>query len=225
MKRFGVFLLVLGLLLGLGAGGWMVYNEQEDERAGQASDEALAQLIPIISGRSAGITADGTAEAGDAAGDATGTDDMLVLDDAPEAVPDPTMDVVVIDGYTYIGYLSIPEIDLDLPVQATWSMDLLEKSPARYSGSLAESNLIILGHNYRRHFTPLKRVSVGARVVFTDVNGVIYNYVVAEITTVGGHDEETMRSGSDNWDLTLFTCTYGGKNRLTLRCVLEGEKS
>ncbi len=215
MRKLGVLLLVLGLLLGLGAGGWMVYNEQEDEKAGQASENALAELIPIISDRRAGIYAD----------DAAGTGGMVVLDDVPEVALDPTMDVVVIDGYTYIGYLSIPEIDLDLPVQATWSMDLLEKSPARYSGNLAEGNLIILGHNYKRHFTPLKRLSVGARVVFTDVNGVEYDYVLAEITTVGGHDEETMLSGSENWDLTLFTCTYGGKNRLTLRCVLEGGKS
>ena len=39
---------------------------------------------------------------------------------------------------------------------------------------------------------------------------------VDTIETVGGTDIEKMESG--DWDLTLFTCTTGGKARAAVRC-------
>ena len=34
-------------------------------------------------------------------------------------------------------------------------------------------------------------------------------------------DTESMLAGEEEWDLTLFTCTYGGRQRYTLRCIQE----
>ena len=58
----------------------------------------------------------------------------------------------------------------------------------------------------------------GDEVRFIDLDGNIWNYVVSGTEVIAGYDVERMKSG--DWDLTLFTCTYGGENRYTLRCTM-----
>ena len=53
-------------------------------------------------------------------------------------------------------------------------------------------------------------------MIFTDADGNVFSYEVDTIETVGGTDIEKMESG--DWDLTLFTCTTGGKARAAVRC-------
>ena len=48
--------------------------------------------------------------------------------------------------------------------------------------------------------------------------GMTYTYTVSEIELVNGYDVEQMKQ-NDGWDLTLFTCNYSGRQRITLRCV------
>ena len=45
--------------------------------------------------------------------------------------------------------------------------------------------------------------------------------MVDALETVPGTDFTGMKAGV--WDLTLFTCTWGGGSRLAVRCVLDGE--
>jgi sortase A len=47
--------------------------------------------------------------------------------------------------------------------------------------------------------------------------GTTYTYSVAEIDTLMPTAVEEMTDG--DYDLTLFTCTYGGKSRVTVRCI------
>ena len=70
------------------------------------------------------------------------------------------------------------------------------------------------GRGKFRHqkLTPL----VGDRVTFTDVDGNVFLYSVAEIQILQPGDVEEMLSGG--WALTLFTCTLGGRTRVTVRC-------
>ena len=42
-------------------------------------------------------------------------------------------------------------------------------------------------------------------------------YKVDNVETLRSTQVEDMTSG--DWDMTLFTCTPGGKSRLTVRCV------
>jgi len=43
-------------------------------------------------------------------------------------------------------------------------------------------------------------------------------YTVSGVETLGGKDVAGMNAG--DWDLTLFTCTYGGAGRVVVRCRL-----
>ena len=51
--------------------------------------------------------------------------------------------------------------------------------------------------------------------VFTDMEGNAYTYRMTAQEILPGTDPEAMEKGE--WDLTLFTCTLGGKNRVTIR--------
>lgn len=127
------------------------------------------------------------------------------------------MPAVVIDGNAYIGILEIPSQNLLLPVMADWDYEKLRTAPCRYSGSYYEGNLVIAGHNYARHFSPIKWMETGSDVYFTTAAGIVYHYTVECIETLQPQAVEAMVSGS--WDLTLFTCTTGGGSRCAVRCV------
>lgn len=118
-------------------------------------------------------------------------------------------------GYSMIGTLRIPSVGIELPILSSWSYPLLKVAPCRYSGSIAEGNMILMGHNYRSHFTPLHSVAVGATVEFENVDGRVYRYTVEEIQYLHRSEGELLPS---EYPLTLFTCTPGGVNRIVIRC-------
>ena len=123
------------------------------------------------------------------------------------------------DGAMYIGVLSFPELSLDLPVNNAFSYSALKNTPCRYSGSLKSNDLVIASHSYKTHFGEIGNMSPGDPVIFTDVSGTVYNYVVAAIDIVRPSDAANVVFSQ--YDMTLFTCTYGGKARIVVRCVLD----
>lgn len=141
----------------------------------------------------------------------------------PSYLLDPTMEMPVteIDGHSYIGTLEIPVLELSLPVMDAWSYPNLKLSPCRYKGSAYLDDLIVAGHNYKTHFGHLYQLRAGDEVLFTDADGNLFSYTVAEVTKLGPRAVEEMETG--DWDLTLFTCTVGGKARVTVRCTRAAE--
>ena len=131
------------------------------------------------------------------------------------------MTVTAIDGWDYIGYLSIPSIGLALPVMSEWSYPGLKIAPGRYAGSVFTDDLVICGHNYARHFSPVKRLAVGTAVQFVDMDGREWDYTVSKVETLQPTQIEEMvgKADGDDWDLTLFTCTTGGSARCAVRCT------
>lgn len=127
------------------------------------------------------------------------------------------MSEIEIDGDCYIGRLIIPELGLDLPVMSQWSYTKLKKAPCRYSGSIDEKNMVILGHNYKKHFGSLKNLTIGDLIEFQNINKEVNTYEVASIKTVEPTDIEEV--SSEKFELTLFTCTYGGKQRTVIGAI------
>lgn len=130
--------------------------------------------------------------------------------------PDMEMPTITVDGKQYIGVLTIPALNVTLPVMESWSYPNLKISPNRYQGSAYTDNLIIAGHNYRTHFGRLNNLSHGDEVTFTDVDGNRFVYTVVETEVL--HATETERMEEGDWDLTLFTCTLSAADRVTVRC-------
>lgn len=199
MKRKGSVLIFTGLLLIAAALFITAFNLREEAAARTASVRAadrLEALIPAHTPRPAAVPG-------------------AVL---PENVPETDMEMPVktVDDVDYIGVIAVPSLSLELPVASEWSYERLKISPCRYSGSVYSGDMVLCAHNYSSHFGQIKTLKPGDAVVFTDVDGNVYNYEVAELETLQPAAVDEMKSGE--WDLTLFTCTIGGQTRVTVRC-------
>lgn len=200
----GMLLMSVGPLMIAGGMGILLYNNWDNTRAEKAAEQVLAQIEQ---------NAERTKEA-------KAADNSAISEEIAQEI-DTTMSTIEVDGFTYIGEVAIPAIDISLPVMNSVTGEGLKIAPGRYEGNYKENSLIIAAHNYQRHFGNIKYLSPGDQVVFLDVDGTEYFYEVAEIETVGGKKVSKMSEG--DWDLTLFTCTYGGRNRVTVRCNLQEE--
>ena len=129
------------------------------------------------------------------------------------------MPVVTIDGSDFVAIISIPALDLEFAVRNEWSKPGLKQSPCRYVGSVYTDDLIICAHNYTAHFGRLKELKQGDQIILVDMNGEVYLYHIDYIEEIDKFDISGMVSSG--YDLTLFTCTIGGKARVTARCVRD----
>ena len=138
------------------------------------------------------------------------------MNDESDLNGDSEMKLIEIDGYDSIGILSIPSLGLEFPVLTDWSYEKLKKAPCLYFGSYYDENFVIAAHNFQSHFGRLKELQERDLITFQDNNGNIYYYEVILIETLTKFaTEEMITSG---FDLTLYTCTLGGANRVTVRC-------
>lgn len=192
MKRvLGKILISLGAVLVCLALLLLIYNQKESKEAGEASGAVLEQLKAVEE-----------------------SEDTLI--DPETGLPPAEMKSVLIDGNEYIGYLSIPALGLELPVMSDWSYEKLTIAPCREVGTVHTKDMVIAAHNYVNHFGNLKQLVQGDIVVFIDLNKIRTTYTVEMIEILRPDQVEEMRSGE--WDLTLYTCTYSGATRVTVRC-------
>lgn len=219
-NKRGTLLITIGLLLIAAALVITVSNIQEDNQAGQTAQAVVLQLEQEIfpSGNESPTDASIAPEASSPS-EPEGT--VFTGDfEIPDYILNPNMAMPEknIGDTPYIGFLEIPELGLKLPIMSQWSYENLETAPCRYRGSAYTNDLIIAGHNYSSQFGQLKSLHIGDTVLFYDVDGNLFQYQVAEMETLRASAVEAMEDGT--WDLSLFTCTVGGQNRLTLRCIL-----
>lgn len=191
-NRKGTIWMCIGLLLVMAALFLACYNIWDESRADGVRVAVLEQLMPELE------------------------EDETVPD--YKKFPDMAMPEEEIDGNRYIGVLKLTSLELELPVMSEWSYPKLKIAPCRYDGSAYLGNMVIAAHNYDCHFGSIKLMTPGETVTFTDVDGNVFVYEVAEVEILNPYAVEEMKSG--DWDLTLFTCTYGGQERVTVRCVL-----
>ncbi len=227
--------MILGAVLLTAALSLFCWNRYEDRSSGRAAESLTAEVIEAISaGAASPQTSSAEAEESHEAGETEDSgqeaaptehmseDERLSSEAVPfgeteEAEPRETaMSAAWIDGHGYIGVLRIQSLGLELGVMSEWSYANLKLSPCRYSGSTDEDNLVICGHNYSRHFGHLGQIAVGDEVLFTDMEGESIRYEVITVETLEPTAIGEMTSGE--YDLTLFTCTYGGTARTAVRC-------
>ena len=189
-KRIGVNCIILGICCLLSSAGLVVYNHREEKNAEQAGEVLLLNVQQQM-----------TEESADGSGAEEFEGEMLIAD---------------VDRNPCIGVLSIPVLELELPVLTEWSYDKLRVAPCHYYGSYYDSDFVIAAHNYRSHFGRLSELQPKDLILFTDVSGVVRCYEVVLLETLPATaTEEMITSG---FDLSLYTCTQGGGSRVTVRC-------
>lgn len=196
-KVFGICCIVLGICCLISAVGFIVYNQREEENAQSASSDILQDVRENMRENDYKESSwDESAE-------------------NPEEIPKEMLTAKV-DGYDCIGVLSIPVLELELPVLTEWSYAKLKIAPCHYFGTCYEENFVIAAHNYQSHFGRLSELQAGDLILFTDISGMVHYYEVVLLETLPGYaTEEMIASG---FDLSLYTCTPGGASRVTVRC-------
>lgn len=235
--KAGLVCLCLGAILLIGALGLYQSNRHEALEAEIASREVMTQLVEVITSNQIKTPlspdeptvelppdvlseVDTTTKTVEASANSTPPPFDEPAAEPPLEVPlhvDTTMKTVEVDGNRYVGFLTIPALELELPVMDDWNYERMRIAPCRYSGTLLGGDLVIAAHNYLRHFGHLMELTIGSEVLFTDISGNTTRYRVAELEILGPSEIERMTAG--DYDLSLFTCTYGGANRFTVRCV------
>ena len=192
-RKRGLFLITTGLLMTVLAAGLFGVYEYRAEQAGRNAQLLLTELTRELDGEPLGVQSP-----------------------VETVVPEGEMAQCALDGYDLVGVVSVPAVGVELPVLERWSYDLLQLTPCRYSGTPEGDDLILLGHNYKKHFAPLKRAAVGDAVEFRDVTGTVHRYQVTQTEVL--QPTELDRLTAPGHDLTLFTCTNGGRSRFVVRC-------
>lgn len=198
-RKVGVAFVFLGVLLLCGALCLYLNNNNEEVQAQVSSQAVLPQVMKQIPQEP--------------------EEEVLIERLTPvEYLPPEAFEMteVEIDGYSYIGYISIPVLGIELPVMSDWDYARLKIAPCRYTGSINGEDLVLLAHNYLIHFGTISKLQMGDTVMFTDMDGVVTTYEVVGRDILPPTAVEEMTSG--DFDLTLFTCTYGGENRVTVYC-------
>jgi len=202
IRIIGTISICLGLISIISSAGFWAYNAREDARAAENATRTANILFDIInSGEQKGVFI------------REGENGARTEDDGSQN-GESAQTGVLINGETFIAVLSVPSLGLELPVNKEWSYPKLKESPCRYAGSIGDS-LVIAAHNYKNHFGSIEKLKKGERAVLTDLSGYKYYYELTEIKTLEAESIDEMVS--DEFDLTLFTCTYGGYARVTAR--------
>lgn len=201
-NRKGIVFLIIGAVLIISALLLFFYNQKENVHAGQEAETMLSDVQSVILER---VNLP-VSETGDP-------------DTAPSIEPDianQELPIALINGYEYVGYISIPSLEIELPVMATWDYDRLKLAPCRHFGSSKTDDLVIAAHNYESHFGQLKELLVGDSVIFTDMDGTVNTYSVVSVEKLIPSEVETVQKSG--YDLVLYTCTKGGQARIAVFC-------
>ena len=96
-KKELVFI-ILGAVLILGALLLYLYNGYEDNEAGQQAEVVASEIISVIENKEV----------------------IQIKPEEPMEEERTELEVVMIDGYEYIGYLKIDALGLNLPILSNW---------------------------------------------------------------------------------------------------------
>ena len=125
-KIIGNIIIIIGIIILLLAIFFFFYNAYEDYNAGIKSNEMLIDIKKYIK------------------------EEKKEEDNVNDTTSSKTSRYI--KGYSYIGYITIPKINIELPIMDDWSYKKLKLSPCRHFGSISEDNLVIVAHAYRNHF-------------------------------------------------------------------------
>lgn len=190
MFKIGKKLIIIGILLIIISSILSIYNIYEEKQAGKNSIAVLNNMKDTI------------------------VENVQNINN--EIENENTMQVINVNGYDYIGTITIPSLNLELPIMSEYDYDRLKISPCRYYGSIYTNDLIICAHSYRSHFKYINNLNQGDKIIITDTLGINYIYEVLEIEILNSTDVSKMID--NEFDLTLYTCTNDGLKRITVRC-------
>ena len=129
--------------------------------------------------------------------------------------------VVTYKGFTVMGKIEIPAIELEYPVLERATKLSLEQSVGIMTGPGLNKvgNTVIAGHNYRNgtFFSRNKELKEEDLIYITDTDGNRVKYTIYNIYYTSSEDADYItRDTAGKREITLTTCTDDSKNRLII---------
>lgn len=187
MNKFSKYLIILGILCVLLSITLYIKNKYQELDTGKKSKEILDIIETKIN-------------VNDKEEIKTNTEDL----------------VLNISGYDYIGVISIPSLNIKLPIMRETDYDRLAISPCKYYGNITTNDLVLCAHDYVNQFGKISNLKEDDIVIITDVLG--NNYVYKVVLTEELNPTDITNMIDSPFDLTLYTCSYGALKRITVRC-------
>lgn len=187
MNKFSKYLIILGILCILLSITLYIKNKYQELDTGKKSKEILDIIETKIN-------------VSDKEEIKTNTEDL----------------VLNISGYDYIGVISIPSLNIKLPIIRETDYDRLAISPCKYYGNITTNDLVLCAHDYVNQFGKISNLKEDDIVIITDVLG--NNYVYKVVLTEELNPTDITNMIDSPFDLTLYTCSYGALKRITVRC-------
>lgn len=126
--------------------------------------------------------------------------------------------------YETIGSINIPKINVNYPIFAKTTDELLKVSICKFHGANPNEvgNLCLVGHNYRnsKFFSKVPELAMGDIVEIKDLSQKTVQYEVYDIHTVDPSDtKDTTQYTNGKKELTLITCTDDSEQRVIVKCT------
>lgn len=118
----------------------------------------------------------------------------------PEERRDNTMSVLSVDEVDFVGLIELPRYASALPVCADWGKT--SQYPCRFSGSIYDGTMQIGATTQKGQYDFYRELSVGDTLIYTDVEGNQYTYVITSLRYEKHVDQAALQQKKT--PLTLF---------------------
>lgn len=217
MKHKIRYLVLLVGVACIAISGFLLWQSQQQEQVAETASLSVTEAVSSLIAQQMGEVSFVELQE-DATGDLLTTEDGLVPSPSLPVEEEPA--TVEIDGVTYIGLLSIPQLDLTLPVAQVYSEAAMNYTPCVYTGTIEGQDLIIGAHNYKVHFGSINQLNIGDEISLQDALGTVHKFTLLSQEIIDGDSSSALIEG--DWDLTLFTCVYGDNTkRVVLRFQIK----
>ena len=135
-----------------------------------------------------------------------------------------------VDYSSAIGAISIPNIDLLLPIFKGLDNHYLTYGAGtlKANQNMGQGNYTLAAHNYPDYpkilFSPLPKIKSNDRIYITDF-GKIYEYKTEYIKLIEATDTFVINDTPNKTELTLITCNNDGSKRYLVKASYIGQSS
>ena len=203
---------------------YYIYAEYDRDKSEEVSQEILAG---IITKKEDNNTVDTTIKKSDNIIVVALEDDneeTEIIELTEEEAPPSTVEYETTSGvnYTIESIVRIPRLEINYPVIAETSEELLKISINKYWGPLPNEvgNYCVVGHNYKskKMFGRLSEAVNGDIVELEGIDGKVVKYSIYDKFVVEPTDTScTSQLTNGRREITLITCTNYGRQRLVVK--------
>ena len=125
-------------------------------------------------------------------------------------------------GYTVIGKIEIPKLNLEKYILSETSDQALKVAVTKTAGPRVNGigNLCIAGHNYTQTFGRLKELEKGDILILTDTYDRKITYQIYDTFKVSPTDTSCLSQDTKGErEVTLITCTLGAVKRQIIKAI------